>query len=246
MNTHVVTGAPLLFFSTKEHIHELKRDRKSPMDTLTRKRAKYGFFNSSLNKTCVWTQSHSLVHACSLWKKRQPTETMQQRFHRAPKSGWMWGQLWGGRDLKKNYNPLPPLRLQVVQKKNNSMTLLIAPHPSSPVSGTQDKPFSPHSRRSGAKLSEGHPASPLSLTWYIVFKIHVVLSLVFIAQRPRHLYLIAPKPLLGWEYWKLTLQTPQHSLFLHPKRIVFVAVKNVRFFFLFLCNEHGAFSPRVK
>lgn len=215
------------------------------MDTLTRKRAKYGFFNSSLNKTCVWTQSHSLVHACSLWKKRQPTETMQQRFHRAPKSGWMWGQLWGG-EIKKKLQPFATFKTAGRTKKNNSMTLLIAPHPSSPVSGTQDKPFSPHSRRSGAKLSEGHPASPLSLTWYIVFKIHVVLSLVFIAQRPRHLYLIAPKPLLGWEYWKLTLQTPQHSLFLHPKRIVFVAVKNVRFFFLFLCNEHGAFSPRVK
>lgn len=137
---------------------------------------------------------------------------------------------------------MPPLRLQVVQKKNNSMTLLIAPHPSSPVSGTQDKPFSPHSRRSGAKLSEGHPASPLSLTWYIVFKIHVVLSLVFIAQRPRHLYLIAPKPLLGWEYWKLTLQTPQHSLFLHPKRIVFVAVKNVRFFFISVQRTWGFLS----
>lgn len=107
----------------------------------------------------------------------------------------------GGERLKKKLQPFATFKTAGrTKKKNNSMTLLIAPHPSSPVSGTQDKPFSPHSRRSGAKLSEGHPASPLSLTWYIVFKIHVVLSLVFIAQRPRHLYLIAPKPLLGWEY----------------------------------------------
>lgn len=76
------------------------------------------------------------------------------------------------------------------------MTLLIAPHPSSSslVSRTQDKPFSPHSRRSGAKNNlKDTPPPPFYLTWHIVFKIHVVLSLVFITQRPRHLYLIAPQ-----------------------------------------------------
>lgn len=55
----------------------------------------------------------------------------------------------GGERLKKNYNPLPPLRLQVVQKKkNNSMTLLIAPHPSSPLR-SQERRTSPFPRIQG-------------------------------------------------------------------------------------------------
>lgn len=140
----------------------------------------------------------------------------------------------GGTSKKINKKKPVPTFKTLGRAKNNSMTLLIAPHPSSSasslVSGTQDKPFSPHSRRSGAKIIWRTPRlPPFSLTWHIVFKIHVVLSLVFITQRPRHLYLIAPQtPLLGWEYWKLTLQTPQPSLFLHPKRNVFVAVVKLK------------------
>lgn len=116
------------------------------MDTLTRKRAKYGFFNSSLNKTCVWTQSHSLVHACSLWKKRQPTETMQQRFHRALKSGWMWGQLWGGRDLKKKLQPFATFKTAGRTKKIIAWLCLL--HPTPPLR-SQERRTSPFPRIQG-------------------------------------------------------------------------------------------------
>lgn len=134
------------------------------------------------------------------------------------------------------------------------MTLLIAPHPSSSslVSGTQDKPFSPHSRRSGAKNNlKDTPPPPFYLTWHIVFKIHVVLSLVFITQRPRHLYLIAPQTPFRLRILKVNPpDAGTQSLSSSKKKCRPVKKKkNIYIFFFtfyFPPTESGAFSPRVQ
>lgn len=134
-------------------------------------------------------------------------------------------------------NPVPTFKT-LGRAENNSMTLLIAPHPSSSsrVSGTQDKPFSPHSRRSGANIMWRTPRLPLfpHLAYRLQNPCRLVPRLHYSAT-PASLSHSPQSPLLGWEYWKLTLQTPQPSL--HPKTNVFVAqLKNMFLFLNFWVN----------
>lgn len=117
------------------------------MDTLTRKRAKYGFFNSSLNKTCVWTQSHSLVHACSLWKKKAAHRNHAAAFPSCPQIRMNVRTAVGGKRFKKKkLQPFATFKTAGRTKKIIAWLCLL--HPTPPLR-SQERRTSPFPRIQG-------------------------------------------------------------------------------------------------